>query len=218
MDYVELVLKALKLEAKALGFNEKELKSVAAIGANNLGLSENSTEEEVSAAIDKCVKEVLVPILKSSQSASSRAIEAYKAAHPETTPTPPKGEGEEKKDEKPQWAIELEERIKALQTENTNFKEERTSTSYKERLNEVLKDTGRFGDSILKAFGRMKFASEEEFGEYLSQVKEDVKGYKQDLANHGLETLSNPPAPAVPDDEKKLTDAEIDELAGLYQQ
>ena len=226
MNLVELILKALKLKAKSLGFNEDELKSVAAVCAANLTVTEETEESERDAAINKIVDEVAIPILKSSQSASGRAIEAYKKAHPATDPKKPgeedtelgkkkPGEGKETDDETPAWAKALVTRIQKLEEENSDLRSQRVSTGRKERLSELVKGTGRFGENFLKNFDRMSFKDDADFDAYLATVKDEVDGYKQDLANHGLESLKNPPDPGKSHEtDKQLTESEIGAVAG----
>ena len=226
MNLVELILKLLKTKAKDLGFNEGELQSVAAVCAGNLTVTEETEEAERDAAINDIVDKVAIPILKSSQSASSRAIAAYKKAHPVTEPKKPGEEDEDEPgkkkpgagketDEMPTWAKEMKESIDKLTKENASLKAERASTSRKERLVELTKGTGRFGDNIVKGFDRMTFKDDADFDEYLASVKTEVDGYKQDLANHGLNSLGNPPAVDRKDEPKKLDQSVIDQMGDM---
>lgn len=231
MNLVELILKVLKTKAKDLGFNEGELQSVAAVCAGNLTVTEETEEAERDAAINDIVDKVAIPILKSSQSASSRAIAAYKKAHPATDPKKdtddPNHDGDDpgkKKpgadgdDETPQYVKDILKRLEAVEKENGELRSQRVSTGRKERLQELVKDTGRFGENFIKNFDRMTFKDDADFDEYLASVKTEVEGYKQDLANHGLESLGNPPKPDSPkDDAQKLTESEISDLAEALQ-
>ena len=226
MNLVELILKVLKTKAKDLGFNEGELQSVAAVCAGNLTVTEETEEAERDAAINDVVDKVAIPILKSSQSASSRAIAAYKKAHPVPEPKKPGEEDEdepgkkkpgagEQTDEMPAWAKAMKASIDKLTEENASLKAERASTSRKERLVELTKGTGRFGDNIVKGFDRMTFKDDADFDAYFDSVKTEVEGYKQDLANHGLESLGNPPAVDHKDDPKKLDQSVIDQMGDM---
>lgn len=226
MNLVELILKVLKTKAKDLGFNEGELQSVAAVCAGNLTVTEETEEAERDAAINDIVDKVAIPILKSSQSASSRAIAAYKKAHPVTEPKKPgeedvdepgkkkPGAGKET-DEMPAWAKAMKDSIDKLTEENATLKAERASTSRKERLVELTKGTGRFGDNIVKGFDRMTFKDDADFDAYFDSVKTEVEGYKQDLANHGLDNLGNPPAVDHKDEPKKLDQSVIDQMGDM---
>ena len=226
MNLVELILKVLKTKAKDLGFNEGELQSVAAVCAGNLTVTEETEEAERDAAINDIVDKVAIPILKSSQSASSRAIAAYKKAHPVTEPKKPGEEDEDEPgkkkpgagketDEMPAWAKAMKDSIDKLTEENATLKAERASTSRKERLVELTKGTGRFGDNIVKGFDRMTFKDDADFDAYFDSVKTEVEGYKQDLANHGLDNLGNPPAVDHKDEPKKLDQSVIDQMGDM---
>lgn len=226
MNLVELILKVLKTKAKDLGFNEGELQSVAAVCAGNLTVTEETEEAERDSAINDIVDKVAIPILKSSQSASSRAIAAYKKAHPVTEPKKPGEETDdepgkkkpgagEQTDEMPAWAKAMKDSIDKLTEENASLKAERASTSRKERLVELTKGTGRFGDNIVKGFDRMTFKDDADFDAYFDSVKTEVEGYKQDLANHGLDNLGNPPAVDHKDEPKKLDQSVIDQMGDM---
>ena len=226
MDLKDLILKALKLKAKSFGFNEKELESVAAVCANNLNVTEETEESERDAAINRIVDETAIPFLKASQSAANRAIEAYKKAHPATDPKKdpdpnpdpdpdPAPGGGKTGDNVPEYVKALTARLEKLEKENGDLRNQRVSTGRKERLQELVKGTGRFGENFLKNFDRMSFKDDADFEEYLTSVKTEVDGYKQDLANHGLESLGNPPAPEHQPSEKKLDQSVIDAMADM---
>ena len=53
MNRQQQVFVRLKLKAKALGFNAKELKGIAAKIADNLKSAEDASEEDVNAEIDE---------------------------------------------------------------------------------------------------------------------------------------------------------------------
>lgn len=67
------VLQMLKPKVKALGFNEKELKSVAAKIADNLTSEEDASDEDVNAEIETSIEAVL-PYLVLGQSYANRVI------------------------------------------------------------------------------------------------------------------------------------------------
>lgn len=228
MNLVELILKVLKTKAKDLGFNEEELKSVAAVCAGNLTVTEETEETEREAAINDMVDKVAIPLLKSSQSVASRTIAAYKKAHPATDPKKKpddpnhdgddpgkKNPGADGDDETPQYVKDILKRLEAVEKENGELRSQRVSTGRKERLQELVKDTGRFGENFIKNFDRMTFKDDADFDEYLASVKTEVEGYKQELANHGLESLGNPPAVEHKDDPKKLDQSVIDQMGDM---
>ena len=62
MDRRQQVFVKLKLKAKALGFNSKELKGIAAKIADNLESQEDASEEDVNAEIDEKIEAVHRPV------------------------------------------------------------------------------------------------------------------------------------------------------------
>lgn len=237
MNYKQLILKQLKTKAKAFGFSKKELESVADTISDNLDLKEDASEEDVNAAIESSVDAVL-PFLKVSQSAANRAIQAFRDAHPvdDDNDDDEEGEGDEpdpkpshkksaKKgnkaqttsddDDTPAWAKRLFARIEKIEGESTADK--RLS-----QLEGLLKDTGTFGSRTIKAFKRMKFDTDEEFEDYLDEVKSDLEELNQERANDGLSKLGSVPNTGgkkkVEDEEevKPMTDDELKELANSF--
>ena len=82
MDRKQQVFVKLKLKAKALGFNSKELKGIAAKIADNLESQEDASEEDVNAEIDEKIEAVL-PYLTFGQSQANRLLDEWKKNHPE---------------------------------------------------------------------------------------------------------------------------------------
>lgn len=232
MNKKQLILKQLKTKAKAFGFSKKELESVADTISNNLDVAEDASDEDVNAAIESSVDAVL-PFLKVSQSAANRAIQAFRDAHPvdEDNDDDDEGEGEEpdtkstakkstKKgtksqttsdDEPPAWAKKLLDRIDKIEGATTADK--RLS-----QLEELVKDTGTFATRTIKAFKRMTFKTDDEFEEYLEDVKSDLEELNQERANDGLSKLGSVPNAGSKKDEHKdevqpMTEDELKELA-----
>ena len=233
MNRKQLILKQLKTKAKAFGFSKKELESVAEQISSNLTLEEDASDEDVNAAIEKAV-DAVIPFLRVSQSAASRAIQAFKDAHPvegddddegdgegnEPEPAPATSKKGQKKgtknqttndDDTPAWAKKLLERIDKI--EGANAADKRQS-----RLEKLLKDTGSFGKRTLNSFKRMSFKDDEEFEEFLEEVKSDLEELNQERANDGLSKLGSVPKTGGKKTEDKdevepMTEDELTELA-----
>ena len=212
------VLKVLKPKVSAFGFSKEEVESAAATIASNLNLAEDASEEDVTNAINTAVDNA-IPFLKVGQQAASRQVEAYRQSHqiddPDTdddaedgAPKGPKNKGQ---NDEPAWAKSLREEVAALRAE-------KTSTSRRERLSKVVKDTGTYGERVLKSFSRMQFESDDAFEEYLTEVQEDLKSYNQERANDGLSRLGKLPASTEEDTKKKeeLSEEQIKGLADLF--
>ncbi|MBQ5839913.1 MAG: hypothetical protein IIW42_07845 [Bacteroidaceae bacterium] len=219
-----LVLNALKPKVKAFGFNKNELKGVAAKIANNLELDENATEDDINEAIDNAIDTVL-PYLELGQKQASRVINDYKkrAEKPlededeeeEEEPKPQKKAKAEKNEDVPAWAQAMLKTMEALSGEVSTMKGEKLTNSRKSRLDELLKDTGSYGQRTLKNFAKMKFENDDEFEEFFDEVEADLKVYNQERANDGLSKLGKTPLVGGGNKEEVLSDDEVKALANL---
>lgn len=222
MTREQMVLTMLKPKVKAFGFNLKELKGIAAKIANNLTSEEDASEEDVNAEINTQI-DAVIPYLQFAQSQANRLLEEWRKNHPEaedeeddesiqtkvSKKNPPKNENNEQ-------LQKLLDAVTALTGEVANFKKEKTTTTRRSRLEELLKDTGTFGSRTLKSFSKMNFDSDEEFEEFLEEVKEDLDNYNQERANDGLGKLGRPHETGGKTKENEvLTDDEIKALANL---
>ena len=223
MDRKQQVFVKLKLKAKALGFNVRELKGIAAKIADNLTSADDASEEDVNAEIDSQIDAVL-PYLTFGQSQANRLLDEWKKNHPD--PDEDKDVDDDKskdgvgsqnkskdKDGTPEWAKDLLKTVETLNSEITALKGEKLTTSRKSKLEALLKDTGSFGARTLKSFNKMKFENDEEFEEFYSDVEEDLKSYNQERADNGLSTLG-----AIPNAGSKKTETELltdDEIIAL---
>lgn len=237
----KLVLEILKPKVKALGFNKDELESVAADIADNLGLEEEASDEDVNAKAEEAT-DAAIPYLKLAQKASNRVIQSYKDEQQklnEEKPEKPEGENkkpiEEKKDnppvdkkpqetevKTPEWVQELkqmhkeaQDEVKALKAEVLGLKAERETDARRTKLKGLLKDTGTFGKAILKSFDKMKFENDAEFTEYYDGVVENINAINQERANEGLKKLGAPEVPKKEEPKKPeiLSEQQIEELA-----
>lgn len=237
MDRKQQVFAKLKLKAKALGFNSKELKGIAARIADNLASADDASEEDVNAEIDEKVEAVL-PYLAFGQSQANRLLDEWKKNHPGTDddadeddddgtsdkkarqagPGKKNPKNDAKDDDTPEWAKGLVQTVKSLNDEIAALKGEKVATARRGKLEALLKGTGTFGTRTLKSFDKMKFENDGEFEEFYSDVEADLKAYNQERADAGLSGLGIPPAAGggKPDkDDEPFSDAEIDALAEM---
>ena len=236
MNRKQQVFVRLKLKAKALGFNQKELKGIAAKIADNLELADDASDEDVNAKIDEQIDAVL-PYLQVSQSYANRLVEDARKKNDDDEPDDdddddkPTQRGKrqpgsksnktnkEENEDAPAWAKGLVETVETLRGEIATLKGDKVTTSRKSKLAELLKDSGSFGNRILKSFDRMKFETDEEFDDFYSEVEEDLNAYNQERADAGLANLSNPPAvggKGVKKDDEVISDAEVDAIANSF--
>ena len=247
--YFRRVLDLLKTrkEIKALGFSRKELMGIAAKVADKLDLKDDATEEEVTEAIDDAIDSI-VPFLEISQTVADRRLQSYKDAHPadgdddddDDLDDEPEGEKGRKspstKGKKGKKAEEnddsdiasqiakalapLTETMQGLNKQIAELKEGKVADSRKSRLEELVKDTGKFGERTLKAFARMSFKTDEDFEDFLDEVEADLEAENKERSDKGLETLGKPVG-AVPgktghkDDDELMSDEEVIALAKM---
>lgn len=240
--YYKKVLEVLKTnkDIKALGFSRKEIRSVAANVADKLNLKDEATDEEVGEAIDDAVDAVM-PLLKLSQSVADRQVQNYKDAHPgkdaddpdddddnddEPAHASPSKKGKKNtKDDNDDVNSALLASIKALTESVSGMKDEiallksgKVADSRRAKVEKLLKDTGKFGERMLKAYSRMTFKDDDEFDDYLEELKEDIEAVNQERADKGLEKLGVPPATNIkkkPGEKELMSDDEVKELAKM---
>lgn len=222
----QTVMSMLKPKVKAFGFNQKELKSIAAKIANNLKSEEDASDEDVNAEIETAIEAVL-PILEFGQSYANRVINDSKKNEeedddddPNVTPSNKSFKNKERNsDDVPSWAKTLIESNNALKAELASIKGEKVADTRKAKLETLLKGTDVFGSRIIKSFAKMKFENDDEFDEFYSEVEEDLKSFNQERANAGLEKLGVPATGgnqnAKEEKPEVLSDEDIKALAGL---
>lgn len=232
MNKKQLVFNRLKPKAKSLGFNEKELKGIAAKIADNLTSTDEATEEELVTEIEEKI-DAIIPFLSFGQSQANRLLDEWKKKKIETDDDDNDGvqiyTGKQNQtgskvnpkitddDETPNWAKSLSVSIETLKGEIATLKGEKIVNSRKSKLESLLKDTGTFGFRTLKNFSKMNFKDDEEFEEFYSEIEEDLKSYNQERANNELSSLGNPPAgnQGGKKKEEPFSDKEIDAMAEL---
>ena len=236
MDRKQKVLFMLKPKVKQLGFNKKELQGIAANIADNLTSADDASDEDVNAEIEEKIDAVL-PYLQVSQSYANRLVEDERKKNGDDEPDDDDNDEPDQKskrqpgsksnktnkegnDEAPAWAKGLVETVETLRGEIATLKGEKVTTSRKSKLAELLKDSGSYGNRILKSFDRMTFETEEEFDDFYSEVEEDLKAYNQERADAGLAALGNPPAAGGGKGGKKedevISDAEVEAIANSF--
>lgn len=200
----------LKTRASSLGFNREELLGVADIISNNHALTDDSTEEEVNAQI-----EAVLPFLQVGQKHASRLSREAK-----NLPNPDAGNGgkapsvtaPQLETDEPAWFRAYREaqeaRFEALESQ-------KQAESREARLQELLKDAGAYGRTILSSAKRMNFSNEEDFSEWLTQVSEDLQSYRQEQSDNVLGGNAKPNGSQGGGSSDVASVEEIKELAKL---
>lgn len=230
------VLDALKTnkDVKALGFSRKELKGIAANVADKLQLEDDATDDDVSEAIGNAIDDVL-PLLKLTQSAVDRQVQDYKRSNDDDDPddddddeparrSPSRKSRKNEKDgddgdSATLAAIKkLTEVVSTLQGDVTALKSGNTTSSRRAKVEKLLANTGKFGERQLKAFSRISFKDDDDFEDYLEELKQEIEDENQERANHGLDKLGNIPAPGNKPEKKEeelMSDDDVKKLAQM---
>lgn len=210
----------LKTKAKHLGFSRRELRKV---GNQILAsLPEDIEDDNLEEAIGKKIDEYM-PILQMMQSAADRQRAGASRStkddddddddddqddddddDPDDDDEPKKGK-KSKKGKKhvksddddddiddedfkdaPAWAKKL---YKMAQNGN-GYKHQ---SSRRGMVEEAVHGSGFLGKHILKEFEKKEFESDEDFEEYLDEVRDEVSEYQKERGERGLDKLSTPP-------------------------
>jgi len=120
------------------------------------------------------------------------------------------------KKQQEEFKKQLEE-FNAFRNEFNTMKADRLKATRENRLEELLKDAGVYGERIKKNYARMSFDSDEDFEEFLGGIQEDIKAFNQERADKGLDTFSVPGTGGANQETKKepMSDAEIEALAAI---
>lgn len=111
-----------------------------------------------------------------------------------------------------------DEEFKLFKDEFNNLKATRVKETREKRLDDLLKDTGIFGERIKKNYTRMTFDKDEDFDTFLADVRGDIEAFNQERANKGLEKMGISAAggDTPPDTPEVMSDADIDALAEKF--
>lgn len=191
------IFNLLKPKAQALGFTKEELEEVAVTIAEGIE-DEEPADEVMNAKID-----AVIPVLKVSQTAVNRIVNAKKnEPDPTQTPDPNKGKG----GNATQPTGDLSEiitqavnaAIKPLNDKIITLESERREESYSAKLRTDLKDVDEDYFSTLLV-GR-KFESDEDYNSFVSSVKSGWEKVTQKFNEKGL-TFTPPGKGGKPDEE-----------------
>lgn len=199
------VLKLLKTKVASLGFNEEELMDVTENIAGTL--SEDASEEEIASKVES-----VVPFLKLSQKSANRAISKAKKEfddklkQKEESKQKQEEETKNKEDEMPAWfkayQESMEQRFEAI-------KAKETKQTRKEKVVELLKEKGVFGQSKLRDFERMNFADDDDFSAYVKSLQDDIAGYDKEQGQKRLGSIK----PFSTSGDVKISEEDLDSIA-----
>lgn len=109
------------------------------------------------------------------------------------------------------------EEFESFREEFRQLKADRVKSDRAKKLDEVIKDSGVFGERIKKNYAKMSFATDEEFDEFIGDVQKDLRAFNQERADKGLEQLGAPAAGGTQKQDKvePYSKEEIDALADI---
>ena len=148
-----------------------------------------------------------MPILQVAQKNSSRIVAKSKPAAPKAEPAKP-GSEIPQDDEMPSWFKKYTEQNEARLAK---IEGERIMGSRKSQLEALVKDSGVFGQKLLKTFERMSFEKDEDFAAFIEETKNDLNDYQKELLAHGVSTIKPVGSGVIPQPDKP-SDLEIDAI------
>ena len=215
------ILSVLKPRIQELGFNKKEVESIAAKIADNLNLESDATEDEINESISREIESV-IPFLQFSQSAANRTIQAYKESlkHKEDDEDDDVLETHVKKTPKKEDSEilnlikEMREDFGKLSSEMATMRADKVKTSRLESVKKLVENTGAYGKSVLRSFNRTTFKDDDDFETYLDEIKSEVEELNNERLSVGLDALTPPGTSGAKrvKGEEPMTDEEIDSL------
>ncbi len=209
------VLQALKTKAASLGFNKDELEGAidVIITLGNLKNSEEeaSSDEDINLAIDK-VMPLLTLAQKQANRVISKAKQEPKPVDKPAEPQEPKGD-----DAVTQLMKMFNDYKKEQDAKFAKIEGERLATTRKSQVEAILKDSGVFGDRVMRNFARMTFKDDEEFSAFIDETKSDLEAYNKERMEAGLSTIGpiGKPSDATPK-KSVISEEEIDAIAGSF--
>lgn len=197
-----------RLKAKYSGVN-LSTKRIDAIADR---LSKKLTDESEESEIDQVLEDAneVYPFADIAKDDDRiRTLESKKPADPKEDSDP------DPADPKPtDLAAIVQAAIAPLVQEVATLKAGKIGDTRKSQLEAKLKDSSeKFKGTVLKAFTRMNFETDEDFEAYLVEVEEDAKGFAQSEADEGLGGVGQPLVPGASATTKSI-DAEIAAWAG----
>ena len=211
------VLQVLKTKAASLGFNREELEGAVdvIIALGNLTNSEEDAikDEDVTLAVDK-----VMPLLTMAQKQANRVISKAKQEPKQDDPkqSEPKQEPQGN-DVVAQITKMFEDYKKEQDAKFAKLEGERVATTRKAQVEAILKESGTFGERVMRNFSRMTFKDDDEFSAFLEETKSDLDAYNKERTEAGLATIGPIGKPTNVDPKKEvISNEEIDAIAGSF--
>jgi hypothetical protein len=187
----------LKTLFASKGFGQKTLEGIADILiAGNL--TETSTQEEIDTAIAG-----VKPYVDIMQAENTRYANEVKSKLPKveeviTEPVTVTTPAIAPSAEVPEWAKGFTTALETLSKGLTAMQTEKVTGSRKDQLAKLLAETPEaYRNKALKDFSRMKFETDEEFNDFITESETDAAEFIQGESNAGLGADARPRSTAV---------------------
>lgn len=191
-------------DVASLGFNRKEIRSLAQKIADDSELGDDATDEEEDSYIKESIED-MVPVLKVGQQYANRLAsenssnggkkskkddddneddeddgEDDEDDHSQKSNKPKKSKSNDGSDDgndgEPSWFKKYRE---SMDKRFEKIESSRTGDSRKSKVEKILKDANvldkPLGKRTLRDFGRMNFNNDDEFEDFLDEIAEDVE-------------------------------------------
>lgn len=191
------------LTAKFTGMRKDGLEQLAKsimLNATNLeeaqALVEKYTTEQVTGFITDWRKDVDKEVGNGVKTAESNFKKKYNITEdpkPETPPTPPADPANPPTDITAIVTAAVQAAVKPLQEELNTFKSGNVESTRKDALNSKLANApDDFKSRVIRDYGRMKFESDEQFTEFLTDTEKDLTDHTQSVSNQNLSAFGRP--------------------------
>lgn len=222
MNKIEkLVLQILKPKTKSLGFNAAELKTIAEHIAKGIKADDDAEEDDIKQDIETAV-EAALPFLEAAQKNANRIIEEHRKKNKPSQKSNNADDDDEDEDD-PSGTEGLSKteklllkKLESMEAKLEGFNADRVSASRRKEVEKLVKEAGKFGKRILKDFDGRKFKDDDEFNEYLEEIKTDCEEYAQEMADAGLEGLVGAGKGKREKPSKEITDDEVKALVDTF--
>ena len=171
---------------------------------------EGLTEDKVKSYISNWRKKADTEVTKANQTFEDnlkKKFDFVEKKKPDPDPTP-----KTKTDPTPEdvLAKALEKALAPLHERLASIEKGKTETTRLAALTEALKEANPvFKAQVLKSFEKMSFGSEDDFNNYVKEIKTDSDTFSQELHNQGLRSNGSPYVPSIQPN-KKATEKECD--------
>lgn len=172
MNRRQQVFDKLKPRVKALGFNSKELKSIATEIADNLLSESDASDEDVNAEIENRI-DAVIPMLKVAQSRANREVSEWQKKHPVNIEDDDEGiedDDEDKEEERPNVRTKSKSKRKSPKSKEKDEEGEEEPEETKTKDEEKKDEMPEWAKALMQKQEEAAKASNEQIAALKSQL------------------------------------------------